>query len=267
MTFEEYIKNPMGKDNSVLNNAAREYMRTLYLNKFDNILLREKNNIAYYLAKDNKNNTYWVYIKIPSETVKKFYYDVVIKFFTDENVKGGGRDLFKYNIKVYSNDPAFVFTYAFVFNKNKMFIEELYNKMSKEALSKEPKEKNKKELIGYVKSLYFAYLLMENKSLNKVNKFETECLTMNQLFSLFKKITPADEMIQLRQEEGKGISKRKKIEVFGNTKRNLEKITGDKVTNNERFRVTTTKKTNKISNAINTNNKKSKFGVKKSKRK
>ena len=39
MTYEEYIKNPMGKDNAVLNNISREAMRTVDTNKFDNILL------------------------------------------------------------------------------------------------------------------------------------------------------------------------------------------------------------------------------------
>ena len=265
MTFEEYIKNPMGKDNAVLNNISREAMRTVYTNKFDNILLRENNKITYYLAHDASNNIYWAYFKIPSETVKKFYYDVVVKFTADQKIKGAGRDLFKYNVRFYSNDPSFVFSYAYVFNKNDMFIPELSKKMSKEALKSKPKEKNKKELVGYVKTLYFAYLLMENRSLNKTSRFEAETLTMKEFFHHLKKIVPADDMIQNRQERGKGVSKRKKISIDQKTARRIEKITGN-VINDERFKVAGTKKTSIISNT-NSVKKNNKFGVRKSKRK
>lgn len=266
MTFEEYIKNPMGKNNAVLNNSSREFMRTVYKNKFDNIILRENNKVTYYLFNDSARNVYWAYFKIPSETVKKFYYDVIIKFSTDENIKSGGKDLFKYNVQFYSNDPSFVFTYAYVFNKNKMFINELTNKMSKEALKSKPKEKNSKEIIGYVKTLYFAYLLMENRSLNKKIKFESECLNMSIFQSTFKNIMPADEMIELRQEKGKGVSKKKKTLISQNTKNNIEKITGKKV-NDDRFKVKGVKRTGKITNTINSKEINSKLRVKQTKRK
>ena len=39
MTLDEYIKNPMGKDNAVLNATTRELIRAQYSAKFDNILL------------------------------------------------------------------------------------------------------------------------------------------------------------------------------------------------------------------------------------
>ena len=265
MTYEEYIKNPMGKDNAVLNNISREAMRTVYTNKFDNILLRENNKITYYLAHDNANNVYWAYFKIPSETVKKFYYDVVVKFTADKKIKSAGTDLFKYNASFFSNDPSFVFSFAYVFNKNNMFIQELSKKMSNEALRSKPKEKNRKELVGYVKSLYFTYLLMENRSLNKTSKFESESLTMKEFMTHLKKIIPADDMIELRQEKGKGISKRKRIELDQKSARKLERIGGQPI-NDERFKVTGTKKTKTISNT-NTINKNKKFGVMKSKRK
>ena len=77
MTLEQYILNPMGKNNAVLNASTREIMRKTYTSKFDNILLREHGKIEYYLYEDSKNNAYWMDAKIPSETVKNFYYDVV----------------------------------------------------------------------------------------------------------------------------------------------------------------------------------------------
>lgn len=262
MTFEDYIKNPMGKNDAVLNVYTKEAMRAYYSNKFDKILLREHNKIAYYLSYDSTNNIYWAYFKIPSETVKKFYYDVVVKFSANQGIKGAGKDLFKYNVQFYSNDPAFVYTYAFVFNKNKMFIPELTNKMSKEALKTKPKEKNTKELVGYVKTLYFTYLLMENRSLNKTKRFESETVPISTINQLFKKIVPADDMIALRQENGKGISKRKKIDISLNTKKRMERYIN---VDDDRYKVRETRKASTISNSSTI--KKSRFGVRKSKRK
>lgn len=174
MTLEQYILNPMGKNNAVLSASAREIMRKTYSKKFDNILLREHGKIEYYLYKHSKNNTYYVYMKIPSEVVKDFYYDVVMKFSANEDVESGGTNLFKYNVQFYSNDPSFVYTYAHVFYKNNLFIKELAPKMSKEALKKEAKEKNPGNNVGYVKALYFAYLVMENRKLYKKSRFEAE---------------------------------------------------------------------------------------------
>ena len=76
MTFDQYIQNPMGKENAVISN--RTMYRNLYQEKLDKILVREAGNIeikAYHVGK-----RYICYLKIPSEVVPKFYYDVLIEF-------------------------------------------------------------------------------------------------------------------------------------------------------------------------------------------
>ena len=244
MTLEQYILNPMGKNNAVLSALARETLRKTYMHKFDNILLRENGVIKYYLYKDEKNNTYWVHVKVPSEVVKDFYYDTVFKFFTDENVTKGGQDLFSYNVKFYSNDPAFVYTYAHVFSKNNLFITELQSKMSKEAIRKEAKEKNPQNDVGYVKSIYFAYLTMKNRGLNKLVKFNAEAKPLDPKYFL-SQIEEADEKITKRQEEGAKVSKRKKIDVDKSTLRNIQKYTNSE-TDLSRLQVRTTKRIDRI---------------------
>ena len=47
MTLEQYILNPMGKNNAVMNASTREIMRKTYIHKFDNLLLRESGYIKY----------------------------------------------------------------------------------------------------------------------------------------------------------------------------------------------------------------------------
>ena len=254
MTFEDYINNPMGKGSAVMSSAHREVMRMQYKKKFDNILLREKGKMDYRLFKDEKHNTYWVYVRIPSELCKNFYYDTIIKFYADEKVKGGGKDLFKYYSEFYSNDPAFVYTYAYVFAHNDLFIKELTSKMSKEALKKSPKEKNPTESVGYVKSLYFVYLLMQNRSLNKVNIFEKLSDPLDPNFFRIN-VMPADQKIAEREEAGRGVSQRKKVVLDDKMARKVLKMGGDKLTDRakDRLAIKTTKRTKKISNISEVN--------------
>ena len=249
MTFEQYILNPMGKNNAVLSGVVREALRTDYTKRFNNILLRENGKINYYLYKDSKNNCYYALIKIPSEVIKNFYYDVVIKFFTDEKITENGRNLEKYYVQFFSNDPAFVFTYANTFLNNGLFIKELSSKMSREAIKRKAKEKNPQDLVGYVKSLYFAYLFMKQRGLFKLVQFDSaEEFNINNL--LFQ-IENADTKIRKRQEEEEKRDKRKKINVDKNTLRNINKI-GISSNSEERL-VTTTKHIRSVRkiNAVN----------------
>ena len=246
MTLDEYILNPMGKKNAVLNAAAREGIRKMYKFKFDNIMLRENGKLKYHLFKKSDDNTYWAYFKIPSETVKDFYYDVVFKFYADNDVKDAGRNLFKYNIKFFSNDPAFTFTYAYVFAKNHLFVEELMRKMSTKALKTAAVEKNPNDVIGYVKIIYFAYLVMENRNLNKISKFESEAKPFD-LAYLYKEIENTDDKIEERQEEGKGVSHKKKLTVDKKTGKRIQRMSKGKDTS--RLQISTTKRVKKIKSA------------------
>jgi len=162
MTFENYIKNPMGTGSAVLANS--EMYKNFYSNKWDKIIVRENGTIQYklYKAKD----AYYAHIKIPSENIDKFFYDVVIEFKDPGNKSiGADRNLKRYNVRFFSNDPAFVFTYAHAFIKNGLFIKELSDKMSKEAIKKKAVVRNPGDQPGYVKTLYFAYLFMNNRNL------------------------------------------------------------------------------------------------------
>lgn len=201
MTFDDYIQNPMGRENSVISN--RNMYRELYTEKFNKILLREGGKISYNLYTDGKR--YFCYIKIPSEVVHKFYYDVLVEFDPPAGVLSGN-NLNRYNVKFYSNDPAFVFTFAHAFIKNGIFITDLTDKMSKEAVKTKAKEKNPKDIVGYVKSLYFAYIFMNRRGLfNKLHYVDRYDLKY-----LKRAIMNADEKIQLRQEAGSHVAKNNK---------------------------------------------------------
>jgi hypothetical protein len=250
ITFDQYIANPMQKQGAVFSAIAREAQRKDYTTRFNNILLRENGRINFYLYKNKERNEYYIHIKIPSEPIKKFYYDVVLKFYADSSVKDLGRSLNKFNVQFFSNDPAFVFTFAYVFNKNNLLVKELQSKMSTKAIKTAAKEKNPENIIGYVKSLFFAYLFMSNRGLfsilqwNDAEDFDKE--------KLLSRVTDADTMIDKRQAEGKKLDRHKKLVLDKQTTDTLVKKykIGDKA--RDRI-VTTTSKTPTVKKTKSTN--------------
>ena len=120
MNFDKYIDNPSGGSSVVTN---RNMYKEMYKQKFNAVLVREQGKINYsvYKAKDN-TDSYFIHMKIPSEVIPKFYYDVVIRLYTTVNSKKASSNLKSYAVQFYSNDPAFVYTFAHAFSKNKIFI-------------------------------------------------------------------------------------------------------------------------------------------------
>lgn len=201
MTFEEYIQNPMGKDTAVMSN--RSMYKTLYTAKFDKVMVREAGNIQYKAYHVGKR--YICYIKIPSEVVAKFYYDVLIEFSPGKGINVGN-DLKKYNVRFFSNDPSFVYTFAHAFIKNKIFFTDFERKMSKKAIKNVAKMKNPSDQVGYVKSLYFAYIAMTRKGLFS----KTRYVDSYSESVLMKEVMHADKKIEARQMGASEVSKKKK---------------------------------------------------------
>lgn len=190
MTFHDYIQNPMGRENAVISN--RVMYRNLYQEKLDKILVREAGKIdikAYHVGK-----RYICYLKIPSEVIDKFYYDVLIEFRAPKTIVG--TDLKDYLVRFYSNDPSFVYTFTHAFVKNDLFFKDFENKMSKKAIRERGKEKNPADQVGYVKSIYFAYLIMSKRGYFSKTKYVDKYSKT----ALDREIEHADKKIKDRQE-------------------------------------------------------------------
>ena len=247
MSFDKYIDNPSGGATVITN---RNMYKDMYKSKFDKVLLRESGKIEWkvYYTNDSKDSFY-IYMKIPSEVIEKFYYDVVVRLYTTENKKKSNVNLREYAVEFYSNDPAFVYTFAHAFNKNNLFIKDLEPKMSKTALRDAAKIKNPKDNVWYVKSLYFAYLTMEryhlfNRTILKQNgkKYDKK--------ELLSKITHATEKIEARQQAQQSLdkekSKAKKIE------RNDKDLQTKQTKSSPITKTSKVSKTPKISNTVKT---------------
>lgn len=255
ITFKDYINNPMGVKNSVFSN--REMYRNLYKDKLDKLLVRESGKIDYYLYK--YKDIYIVHIKVPSEAVKEFYYDVVLQFYPMNSKDKLSSSLTNYGVKFFSNDPAFVFTFAHAMITNKLYIMDLIPKMSKEAISNVAKVRNPKNEIGYVKSLYFAYLIMQNKHLFDKLIFTTQAKPYNKVLFL-KTIMHADTKIKQRQEKGEIERKiKKKVKTIPSKpsveiRPRVQKINRNINTTKTTSSIKTTKRTSSINNSKNIKN-------------
>ena len=126
------------------------------------------------------SNTIVVHTKVPSETVHGFYYDVLL-----ELTSNGAKDFEECDIKIFSNCPSFVYTYAYVFYhleddeaKTKGIIIDQYEKkiprenliitgaskkLTEEILHGRPVVRNPYGLPLFDKSVYYAIFNMVDK--------------------------------------------------------------------------------------------------------
>lgn len=207
MTFDEWISNPQGKGSSTMPN--RVMMRTMYVNQWDKIRVKENGLISYKLYKDKED--YYIHFKIPTESEDRFYYDVVIRFFPPKRDKTPTmqKTLKNYQFQAYSNDPYFVFTYAYAFNSHDLFVKDLSYKMSSLALKQPAKIKNPKNEIGYVKTIYFAYLEMEHLDLFSKVKWETIATKYSKLV-WNNTVEHSDDMLRISKESRQRNARAKK---------------------------------------------------------
>ena len=243
MSFDKYIDNPSG--GQVYTN--RNMYKRMYRDKFNAVLVREQGQIVYTVFRtEDANDTYYIYMKIPSEVVENFYYDVVIQLYTTVNEKKNNVNLREYAVKFFSNDPAFVYTFAHSFVQNNLFITDLEYKMSMIALRDRAEVKNPKNDVWYVKSLFFAYLTME-----KYNLFNRTMLNRHarvyRKSDLYTLVTSADIKVKARQDAQERINRenRKKKEEERRKKEQQRNI-------NARSKITGTSKVSKISNTTKT---------------
>lgn len=240
ITYTQYINNPLGEKSSVITN--RGMYQKMYRDKLDKILLREGGKVKYTLYTSKEN--YYIHFKIPSEVIDKFYYDTIIEFYTNDPIKSKSESLKDYNVRFYSNDPAFVYTFAHAFIKNDLFITDMTSKMSKEAIKHVAKEKNPKNLVGYVKSLFFAYLLIGDYGLFSKTLYNSSAEKYNKT-KLLKIVDHADIKIKARREAEEKERKQKKRD-----KENSERFKDRKI-NTQSSSLSNTIKNTKIVNSVN----------------
>ena len=206
MNLEEYIRNPMGKGNAVY--SQRFVYEELYTKKFNLLIAREAGiwKTQCIIANDKE---YYFYIQIPSESVEHFFWDTVIQFTTKDGELEKSPSLKNYDIKFFSNDPAFMFNFARAFDKNHMLIEKLKKNIPKTAFKLESKVRNPQGIVGYVKSLYFAYLYIKLRGLYSKPVWRDNKSQLS-IGELSNRIVPTDRKLELYNEAKNAASLRQR---------------------------------------------------------
>lgn len=202
MTLEEYVKNPQGS----FTMSNKQMYNIMYSEKWNNLKVRENGFIMRTLYVDGED--YYVHFKIPSEVVPKFYYDTIIRFYYDKKTGAIPASLSAYDVQFYSNDPSFVYTFAHAFNKRGMLIKDLIPKMSQLAIKQRAMERNPKDELGYVKSIYFAYLEIKQQALFNKNRWSGAKAYNKRVWN--DTVEHADDKIKDRQYKGAALEKKNK---------------------------------------------------------
>jgi cell fate (sporulation/competence/biofilm development) regulator YmcA (YheA/YmcA/DUF963 family) len=114
-------------------------------------------------------------VKVPSESVEGVFYDVAIEFM---DVSPKDSSLLTKNIRIFSNNSAFAFTYAYVFEKQGMLIPYFRTKLPEMCLTVEPKVRNPREIMNYEKSVVFAVLFIREHRLFLAENFFKQMVNM-----------------------------------------------------------------------------------------
>lgn len=118
------------------------------------------------------DDNYLIHIKIPSETKKQQFYDVVILFFTDVMSVKNEVNLKNYYVKFFSNSPGFIYKYAALYNKHGFLIDMFYDKIDSGFINKMPEKANSSMDMFYDKSLYCACRFLQENAITLLNKHQ-----------------------------------------------------------------------------------------------
>jgi len=133
--------------------ASRVHIRRDLERRFHELLKNGKNfRFQAYQEGDLKV----FHVQVPSETLpaKTFWWDVVIEVRVSNGTK---KSLMENDVKVFSNNPAFIFTgYAHVSHKGGFLIDWLKDKLPKQSYEQDPSVRNPNSRMGFDKSLWFA---------------------------------------------------------------------------------------------------------------
>lgn len=175
ITMKDFLSNPTGKGSASF--TRRDIVKENLLQRYIKLLENTKNGINMKCYNDK--GSYIFHIKMPSETYgNQLKYDVVLQFIPIGNVTKNDTTILNYSMKMYSNSPQFMFTYAYVFNRDKLIPKELLSKLSKESLRKEPKIRNPFHTYGFEKSIYFSLLFIKRAGYDRKSVLQSNSIKL-----------------------------------------------------------------------------------------
>ena len=154
MKIKELFKLPAVYNKGIFNAVSIEKQHQILLNNYINI----KKYIELLEIKKEDNYTEIVLL-IPSEVfLDKLKYMVIFRLYPDSK----GNITPNSMVKVFCNEPTFMFRDAFVYNEQGLLINDYKKYLSEKALKQSPKTTNPNKRILVVKSIIYALLYLRD---------------------------------------------------------------------------------------------------------
>ena len=158
--LDEFLKMPFGKPNNQKNLQYESRYRDY-----------RKNNKIQVAGTTVVDETYFIHIKVPSESQKGLsYYDVVVMFFTPHEEFIKELTLKNYYIQLFSNSPGFVYKYSALYHLEGYLISSLQDKFTPGMLDVLPDKANKSYELFYDSSIYYACRFLQDNRMNLMAK-------------------------------------------------------------------------------------------------
>ena len=201
MNIQKYMINPMGSGSSVL--MLPELRKSLDI-QYQSLV--SKITMTWYSFQDKY---YIAHVKIPSRTIDKLFYDVLIEMDRSSipessTVINGG------NARVFSNCPSFTFTYAKVFNDKGDLIPWTKEKYNAEVFINDPVKRNPMKISSYERSIYFAIKFITTNGRNYKNRINLHIHKVNSHTEMLNLLKSSDDIIHEYQMKKKKQDDQKK---------------------------------------------------------
>lgn len=211
ITISEYMVNPGGKGSSVIPN------RQLIIDDLKARYYKLKKDRPFDMDIYKVGNDYFFHILVPSEDPETdIKYDVVVQFtMAGEDFKNELL-LKRYYLKLFSNSPSFVYSYAYVYHKNGILTDYMEKKFKDIELKSSPDIRNPREVISFEKTTYFACLHL-TESVGLLNKMYLDGhLKGTKITPLVKNVRTIDAMLlkikKAKQKKSKAKEKQKRLD-------------------------------------------------------
>lgn len=155
-TLKKYLNNPDGSSNAV--GIGLQPIK----NQYNDELKKIERNMSIKWYTNAKRDTLCAHIILPSQSNEFVQYDIVFEFQLGEN-REYGEYLLDYPVRIFSNSPSFVYSYAYMFYKDKRLVPWLLGKYPPATLQNPPVNKNPNKQIKFERSLYLAAAYIQNK--------------------------------------------------------------------------------------------------------
>ena len=156
-TLSEFLFHPFGVS---INSESEKY----------NSKYEEFKSMISVVGYSVLDESYYIHVKVPSESQPGKKYDVVIQFIPQTKTMVKEHTLDSYVIQFFSNSPGFIYKYAALYKLHGYMIDALQEKLDPEYADKLPEQANSDMKLMYDKSIYFATKFLYENRLTYLSK-------------------------------------------------------------------------------------------------